>query len=60
LKDIEPVLNELETSENQKKIMNSDDISEGSTEGELYHYCYSHLGVFETMSKYVCILTFSL
>lgn len=37
LKDIEPVLTELETSENQKKLMNCNDLSEGSTEGKFQH-----------------------
>jgi hypothetical protein len=58
LKDIEPVLNEMEITENQKKIM-SNDINEGSTEGKLQHCHYSHFDVFKTMLKlclYVDIL----
>jgi hypothetical protein len=50
LKDIEPVLNEMEITENQKKIM-SNDINEGSTEGKLQHCHYSHFDVFKTMLK---------
>lgn len=41
LKGIEPVLSELEVSENQKKVMNSNDLSEGSTEGKLQHCHFS-------------------
>jgi hypothetical protein len=35
------VLSELETSENQKRLMNCNDLSEGSTEGKLEH---NHFG----------------
>jgi hypothetical protein len=41
LKSIEPVLNELEISENQKKLMNYNDLTEGSTKGKLQHCHFS-------------------
>jgi hypothetical protein len=40
-KDIEPVLSELEISENEKKLMNHNDLGDGSTEGKLQHCHFS-------------------
>jgi hypothetical protein len=51
LKDIEPVLSELETSENQKKLMNCNDLSEGSTEGKLQHCHFNQSYFFKVMFK---------
>jgi hypothetical protein len=50
LKDIEPMLNELETSKNQSETKRND-FSEGSTQGKLQHFYYTHLDVFKIMSE---------